>query len=342
MRILLLFAATGLTLCAASNAQKPARAPYADVETACKKFLEKAPEIREAPGRFKANCDSSAFYFGIGRPRDFVAARRCAFAESASLDASDVNMFLGPGVLSMLYANGEGVPRNTAVARGLVCEIQHAATAETSFRLALLDEIDHAPKPPHFDLCQTATSGLSQGSCQDLVSSKARVVQTAQIAVFTAHLAPAAKAAFMALQKAETEYESTRSENEVDLSGTAREALALQDQDDTAKQFLADLSSLQHVPPEAHPSVAQADTELNSAYASLRKVLSAATGSPDSEHGTVTFAGVQQTERSWLKLRDRWTEFLSTAYPSYPKDAFLARLIAARTKQLHSLLQPAY
>jgi hypothetical protein len=58
-------------------------------------------------------CDAEASYYGIGRAADFVAARRCAFAQISNKEES---IFGGEDILMMIYANGKGVHANLTVA----------------------------------------------------------------------------------------------------------------------------------------------------------------------------------------------------------------------------------
>lgn len=331
-----LFVAFAITLSLRSFAQTLSDDPQADADALCKAILAKSPPAPADPGTFKPDCDSSAYYFGIGRPKDLVAARRCAYAERAHPDDTSSNIFAGPGVLSMLYANGDGTPRNTALARRFVCEAW-SAPAELHIRLELLDQIDKSAKPPHFDLCDTATSGLSQGWCRSIDSRLARVERDRKIEQLTSALSPNAKAAFASLKKAEASYEQARSANEVDLSGTGRAAFEFEEEDSIADEFLANLRSLQMSAPSSLLDPKEADTKLNIAYALARQKLPEE-GQSFGKYGTIGFDGVQKTERVWLVLRDRWMDFIGIAYPSYPREAFLAKIISQRIHQLNSLV----
>ena len=321
-------------------AQTPQSDPRANAQATCEQVLAKAPPAPDDAGNFGADCDSSAFYFGIGRPKDFVAARHCAYAELTKPSSTNSNIFAGPGILSMIYANGEGTARNTALARRFVCESGWSAPAELHIRLDLLDQIDKSAKPPHFDICDTATSGLSQGWCASIDSRKTDVSRSAKIAQLTSNLTPAGRTAFAALQKAEAAYELTRGDNEVDLSGTGRAAFSIEESEKVADEFLTNLRSLSQPPPSTSMNARAADQQLNLAYASVREKLPAKAGeSFSSKYGTVGFDGVQTTERVWLQLRDRWMDFIHIAYPSYPSDIFLVKITSQRTQQLNSLVQ---
>ena len=80
-------------------------------------------------------CASYKPYYGIGGPVDFASARACAIAERNKINfdrngnvdpdtpGADIRGEIsGVIVLTMLYANGDGVPRNPALAQRFACE----------------------------------------------------------------------------------------------------------------------------------------------------------------------------------------------------------------------------
>jgi uncharacterized protein YecT (DUF1311 family) len=269
------------------------------------------------------------------------AARQCAYAERSKPDSADSNPFYGAGVLSMIYANGQNTPRNVPLARRFVCESGFAAPAEISGRLDLLDKIAAATtKPPHFDLCETMTSGLSAGWCQSIDSRKADVTRDAKIAAIKATLPSSSLAAFALLQKVEAHFEDLSSANEVDMSGTMRGAFSQQHQDALKDQFLANLQSLEKTAPAA---AANTDAALNAVYAKLKAALPAdqtTANSNPGEYGTINFAGVRDTERIWLDLRNVWLNFIKLAAPRYPSASLTSTLTRQRTKQLQDIITP--
>ncbi|MGI4827284.1 MAG: hypothetical protein ACRYFU_03700 [Janthinobacterium lividum] len=71
-------------------------------------------------------------------------------------------MFYGPGVLTMLYANGYGTPRDYKLALRFACEQSWASDAEFALRVGHLEALSHTPAQSYtFDLCEDTTSGLS-------------------------------------------------------------------------------------------------------------------------------------------------------------------------------------
>lgn len=93
------------------------------------------------------NCDADKLYYGIGVHFNYVQARHCAFAKE------------NHDVLMMLYANGQGVPRNYAVAKMAACRAK-ADPVETEARLARLARMQGGREgpSPSIDICDDASS----------------------------------------------------------------------------------------------------------------------------------------------------------------------------------------
>jgi uncharacterized protein YecT (DUF1311 family) len=288
--------------------------------------------------KLKPDCDSTAFYFGIGRPVDYEAARRCAWVERAHPDPTVSNIFAGPGVLSMIYANGKGVPPDFALARRLVCESDWAAPAETEGRLDILAQDERTGKAQPFDLCETATSGLSEGWCASLDSRLNQVTREQKIKMIGDKLPPSAQPAFRSLRAAEGAFDDLRSSHEVDLSGTGRAAFELEEQDKLRDQFLINLQRV-IAPTYISPvPLKTADANLNATYQALRASM------PPKEltgefttYGTLGFDGVQKTQRAWLTLRDAWVAFATALHGAATPEQVAAVITEQRAHQLKSL-----
>ena len=290
---------------------------------------------------FTPDCDSSSYYFGIGRPRDFVAARKCAYVERSDPRPSIGDMFYGPGILSMIYANGQGVPADFPLATRFTCEDGWAAPAELEARLAILkqDETTHTIHP--FDLCNTATSGLSEGTCTSIDTRLKEVHRLEAIHAFSDKLPPDALPAFRKLQAAEDTFDELRSGNEVDLSGTGRAAFELEEQDKLRDQFLINLKRFSASYVASPVPLASADRQLNAAYQRLKESLPATQDqaqASNSPAGTISFDGVQKTQRAWLNLRAAWTAFAIASHFTATPDQAAAILTMQRVHQLQSLV----
>lgn len=300
--------------------------------------LTPAPELDPS---FTPDCDSTSYYFGIGRPRDFVAARKCAFVERSRPTPSVGDMFYGPGILSMIYANGQGVPANFALATRFTCENNWASPAELGYRLAILQQDAATHKVHSFDLCETATSGLSEGTCASISSRLKEVHRLQAVHAFSDTLPPDALHAFRELQSAQDTFDDLRSSNEVDLSGTGRAAFDLEEQDRLRDQFLINLKRFSAPHVVSPVSLASADRQLNANYQSLKQSLPASAEQVDastSPEGTINFDGVQKTQRAWLILRTAWVAFAKASHSTATPDQVAAILTMQRVHQLQSLL----
>jgi uncharacterized protein YecT (DUF1311 family) len=289
--------------------------------------------------RLKPDCDSTAFYFGIGRPVDYDAARRCAWVERAHPDPTVSNIFAGPGVLSMIYANGKGVPPDFAMARRLVCESDWAAPAETEGRLDILANDEKVGKVQPFDLCDTATSGLSEGWCASIDTRLSQTRRQESIDLIGDKLPASAQPAFHALRAAEDTFDDLRSSHEVDLSGTGRAAFELEEQDKLRDQFLINLQRVTAPTFTSPVPLKTADGNLNVAYHALKASMppKELTGEMSTSYGTLGFDGVQKTQRAWLTLRDAWVAFATALHGAATPDQVAAVITEQRAHQLKSL-----
>jgi len=174
--------------------------------------------------RIEPDCDSTAFYYGIGRDRDYDAAKSCALIERINhVEAKDGSPFPGAGILSMIYANGDGTPRDINLAKRFVCENKEAATSETAARLQVLDNIAKTPQTAgRYSLCGVATTSLTLGWCASLQLRVADGKRYDEMVKIVDKLSPAGVEAFKKLQAAEGDYEAARSQKEIDLTGGAR------------------------------------------------------------------------------------------------------------------------
>src|SRR3569623_860804 len=69
-----------------------------------------------------AGCNEQDLYYGFHGKPAYPAALQCGWYERAHPRPTEANMFYGPGVLTMLYANGQGVARNYDTAIHFACE----------------------------------------------------------------------------------------------------------------------------------------------------------------------------------------------------------------------------
>jgi len=283
-----------------------------------------------------AHCNETKLYYGYGDPPDYPAALQCGWYQYAHPQHTQGNMVYGPGVLAMLYANGYGVARNFDLAIRFACENDWAAEAEDTYRIGHLESLKtNGPGDKPFDLCDDTTSGLSDGTCTSIQAAALDTVRRRRIDALVATLPPAARAAFPALQAAESAFEDARIRNEVDLSGTSRAAFQLDEEAKLRDQFLINLQRCGKgdLPSATPAQIAALDRKLNEVYQQIQHA-------PASQwqYVTVNPAGIRATEEKWIALRDAWISFARLALPRLPVSSLQSELIRLRLHQLHSLL----
>lgn len=279
-----------------------------------------------------STCDETQLYYGIHGKPNYPAALQCGWYERAHPKHSEANIFAGPGVLSMLYANGQGTPKDLALATRFICENEWAADAETALRLGHLQSMKNTTTT--FDICDDITSGMGAGFCENLSAQKEEVVRDKKIAALIGGLPPAARAAFPELEKAQRQFQEARATNEIDLSGTMRGAFAASEEKKQADQFLINLERFGRggIPAASETDLTTLDRQLHEIYEQLMQA-------PASkwENGTIQPEGIRDTERKWISLTDSWLTFAKLAYPKVSANSIHAQLIRLRLHQLRSL-----
>jgi uncharacterized protein YecT (DUF1311 family) len=260
--------------------------------------------------------------------RDPVAARQCAFIE-ADHPQADAEVFSGRTILMMIYANGLGVARNLDVAIHLACGLE-GAPMESHLRVMHLESLRAAPAAAApFDYCNDVTSGLKEGNCAALEAEISSVRRNRVIAALTVRFSPAEREAFDRLQQAMNTFAQAYSRGETDLSGSARGAEIAQADSDVRDEFRGMLDRLAsgQVPRATAADAAAADARLNALYDDLRR-----NGVRD--RGSVTFAGIQASQRAWLRYRDAFIRFAALAYPAVGRDSLVAWMTTSRNESL--------
>jgi hypothetical protein len=305
------------------------------------------PTASEQPSM--KNCSSRDLYYGVKGPQDYAAARKCAYAERTAKNGGDFTFEIaGPAVLMMLYANGDGVPKNLDLALKFACEAG-GAPAEIDARLAHIQSLEkapdgkglsgcdsrHAAQTPYcrgvLDICDDITSGAMGGVCASLHSQIDSQKTAAEFARITQKFTPGQASLFAKLDAAATKYFETHASNEIDLSGTARGEFYIEARDAMAKAFRGDVAAFESgkSPGDLQPSAyAAADKLLNDVYAATLK---------RNFFGTINRNGVRETQRAWLPYRDAWVAFAASRYPTVTTDAVKTFLTRERTGVLEKI-----
>ncbi|HYE29741.1 MAG TPA: lysozyme inhibitor LprI family protein [Allosphingosinicella sp.] len=298
----------------------------------CRKLRKREPPAADRPYAATAaalkGCDSEALYYGIGVTADPVRARQCAFLEA---EADNGGVFAGRTMLMTVYANGRGARRNLDVAIHLACGLE-GAPMESHGRVTHLAELrSQGWKGVDFHYCDDVTSGLAMGHCAAHEARMAGARREAALAAMAQRWTPAAQRAFVRLRAAHAAYVEAHGSGEVDLSGTARAAMAIEAEEalrDELVEVLERLRSGRALPTPASRLPAE-DALLNAAY---RKRLAEAEGEP--YPGAVTREGIRTAERAWLRYRDAFLAFAAVQFPRVPRDELAAWLTRQRTALL--------
>lgn len=283
-----------------------------------------------------AGCDSESLYYADGARPNHADARLCAYLER---DKGDELVFGGSAVLMMIYANGQGVARNIPLAKRFACAVQ-GAPAELDGRLAHLDEMAKAAaKPEVFDLCDDITSGYMMGFCASRGADKAKVDRDQRIAAVSKSWSSADRAAFAKLRAAADAYFDAVVEGEVDMSGTARGAMAVGAREDLENKLLESLSAFERgeLPKDDAAQLAAADKALNASYAVAMKAAKPIEGETFSNLGSVNPEGIRSAERAWIRYRDAWVVFGAHKYPGVTPDAWRSYFTKEREAALREL-----
>jgi len=315
-----------------------AHADVADDEPRCADLLKIAIPAADKTASTDTKCVAEDLYYGPagnGVGADPVAARACAWRER---DAHVDQVFAGPAILMMVYANGAGVKRNIPLAQRFACEAG-GAPAELSGRLDHLDTLGTptAAKTP-FDVCDDVTSGYLAGFCANREGKIKDHERDHTLAELTKSWTPEQRAAFVKFRKATEAYFDARESNEVDMSGTLHTAMIEGAHQSFEDEFVGRLQRYEKgdLPQGTAEDYKKADVELNAAYGHVMKSLK-----PDkngfTSQGTVNADGVRRSEVAWIKYRDAWVEFGKVKYPNVSADAWRTDLTRERTEFLKEL-----
>lgn len=325
----MVLAGMAVSLSARAEADNPACA--ATAATA----IPKAHEPDAASRARLADCESESLYYADGGRPNYVDARLCAFLER---EKGDAPVFGGAAVLMMIYANGYGVTRDLRLAKKFACETE-GAPAELDGRLAHLDAMAQASGVEEpFDLCDDITSGYMMGFCARRSADAATADRNRRVKALTAAWSPEVRAGFAKVRAAADAYFDAVVDGEVDMSGTARGAMAVGARETLETAFAEALTAFERgaLPQGDAAAFAAADKALNAAYAETMRRYKA--DSAEGITGTVTPDGIRAAERAWIRYRDAWVAFGAQKYPAIPADAWRTYFTREREKALRELL----
>lgn len=270
-------------------------------------------------------CDSMDMYDHARSKQEYEAALRCALYSWNSGDHNWDDPDLA--TLVMIYANGDGVPRDVDTAVRLACEAQPADSAARLIHQLATSK--SSASPLRFDICSLdiQTDPSTEYGClaSDLADQKSK--RDAHLAELMARWTSPQRAAYEKAAKAYDAYASASAKAE-GVIGTGYGEDMLQIQGDLDKEFAGDIEAFEQgkLPSATHQKYLDADKALNAGYKSLL-------ANWDSDDRPAKDFLVN-AERDWIVYRDAFVEFAKLRWPQVPADSWLAFLTEERTRRL--------
>jgi len=284
------------------------------------------------PALAAGQCDEQTLYYGFGQSPNYQAALQCSYRHRAYPRAGTLE---GAGALAMLYANGNGVPRDYALAIRFACEVGGNGGSNEPERIGRLEALRDGklPSGTTFDLCDEQMSGAMGAYCSDLSEKQADMGRARRIAAIKAHLSQKAKTIFADLEADENAFEQARIKGEYPGGGgSGSVGFALDDQNKLREQFVINLERFSTGKlPQASPAIRQqAQRDLDAAYAAALAV----PRDPNASFGNPTVNGLKATQAAWQELFEQWMLFVPVAFPNLSQDAAATELLRLRIHQV--------
>jgi hypothetical protein len=298
----------------------------------CMAVQQAQPPMRDLPAvtalHGLRNCGAQDRYYDTRQrvaasPLAWEQVRHCALAEH------DV------AVLMMLYANGYGVSRNHELALKYACSMP-AAPAEMDARVAHLNERASHHDPAIFDQCDDVTSSHMGGFCAAIQERLDNRERNSKVAAIVKGWPLAQQAVVAKLQAALDLFAASRADQETDMSGGLRAALAIEARGFELDQFARDLQEAEkgHLPRYTPLQYQQLERKMNDLLARLMERGAGKPGAHLLGYGTVTKDGVRATQQAWQAYRDAWVALGAARYPNVAPHAWKAMLTQRRIEQL--------
>jgi TPR repeat protein len=237
--------------------------------------------------------------------------------------------------LAMLYANGQGVPRDLDRAIRAACEYRDVSAERDGLLeavFALKDDVSDEP----VDFCKYVTSGYNSFRCATYTSGATGAEDDARLEKARAGWTPAAVAAWQAVAPVAEKFvdEEATAQTYGSRLGTGHNAMWEEAQTDLNHE-LAELAlaAAAFDPSKAGP-LADADRELNAVYGQYL-----AQAEDDGEKQAIRAA-----ERAWIPYRDALVAFYSAMLagrypPSVIAEGARARVTRDRAEQIKKVVR---
>lgn len=281
--------------------------------------------------------ESYKYYYGIGVPVDYVKARYLAFIEM-KMHPEGGGDFEGASILLMLYANGFGVKRDLDISIRLACSNVGGAGAEVEGRVDHLKNMRSDTSAAIFDLCDDITSGYMMGMCTSVKSQLDDLRREAIVDSVIKGWPAKDREAYDSLRKAAGYFFYERTIGEVDLSGTARAMMEIDESESLEESFKDEIVQADKCAVATHTEqdFVEADKKLNTVYTKLMKQKDPEQAS---DRGQVTRAGIRSAQRAWIRYRDAWAVFGAVRCPETAVWSWKTVITEERVSELEELFE---
>ncbi|AMP88997.1 lysozyme inhibitor LprI family protein [Legionella pneumophila] len=282
-------------------------------------------QLNEASKASLKNCDALDLYYGFNAAPDYDKAFQCALMNK------DYN------ILVMAYANGRGATFNPDLAMHFACMMEDAAPAEMDGRIAHLAQIKENNKKTSFDICDDITSGYMMGWCSSIDQRLEDAKRNKKIKSLVSQWTNQEQLLYQQVRKTAEVYIHDHSMNEIDLSGTARGAFAINAQLGLNQRLFELLQKVDRceTPLATTKQYEELDKQLNRIY---KKLMADTSSFQDT---TITKEGIKKTEIAWIKYRDAWIQLARAKCPKISAESWQVLLIQDRIKLLNEILELA-
>lgn len=267
-------------------------------------------------------CASYRSYRGIGRPKDYSAARSCAWQERLAQKADLAQnpkeptawVVGGSLILADIYFNGAGVDRDIRLAMRLACEVDEGLVklAVPAIAKLNLSATTHGP----VELCDYATTTFMMSFCSAYKAEIKNERTRHYFDTLKTSMNSEQVRAFEKLLSAQNAYLKAHI-GEVDQRGTIRSIRTT-----SSLQILQDLfrTNVVHFERNQWPTlsanqVVSTDALLGRDYnRALRQLRTHSKN--ENENGAVTDHQLATTQRVWEGYREAWVAFARLRYPA--------------------------
>jgi uncharacterized protein YecT (DUF1311 family) len=271
---------------------------------------------------------------------DYEAARKCAWAERLAVQAdmqpkySVASLFGGSAMLTVLYANGEGVEQDIPLSLRFACE---AGLPDRGLNDIASLSSNSTPSRKRFRYCDEAFTTFEMNFCAALDAEIAKQKRSDVFLNLSLRWPKEQQAEFKTLVRVHEAYVIARGRGETDQGGTIRGLRVNGVEERMRDKFLAALQSFEagHFPHGSESDFRRVDAELNVLY---RRAIAAADAHKKDYDGAIQPEGIRDAELTWLKYRDAWVAFAKLSFPTTDSNAWLTLLTTNRAASLRVTL----